>query len=352
MNFKTKIIGSYITIVCVLVITNVIIYSNLVKIENYVTELNSKIFHSISLLIEADRDAYQSNVALIKSTNNTQEEHKEQLLKESYKSLQQTKEKFLKFKKNIESYLPKEKANFDSFDLLYKNTKKDTDKIAELVKKTSLFRATKVYYGSYIKNFDAMRNKIDKLTQLTHKVLEKESKDVQKVLKTSKQQFLISAFISTLLAIFFSIMLGRSVRKSTGMLNSTFENLAGADADLSMRLEKKGLEKEFETIVDNANKFIEKLQVIVNNAKTVSNENSAIASELSSTATHVGENSEKQSFYVNRTANEGKELSEQLKDSVEEAKKSQKELLGTNEQMSEMTSKVDTLQNAMTETMQ
>jgi methyl-accepting chemotaxis protein len=105
-------------------------------------------------------------------------------------------------------------------------------------------------------------------------------------------------------------------------------------------------------ITENANKFIEKLQIIINNSKLVSSENSTIASELSSTALSVGQNSEKQSSFVHATAKKGKELSVDLNASVEDAKKSQQDLATTKNEMAVMTEKITHLQSAMQETIE
>ena len=112
------------------------------------------------------------------------------------------------------------------------------------------------------------------------------------------------------------------------------------------------LEKEFTTIAESANKFIAKLQEIINNSKVASNENAAIASELSSTALHVGQNLQEQSHTIERTAEHGKSLSAKLVISVNGAKESQTNLVSTQMEMSKMTDKVDILQHAMQETVE
>ena len=353
MSFKLKIIGSYVLLIAVLLVTNVLIYFNLVKIEHNIKDLNEESFKSITLLLEADRDAYQSNLAMFQSTNNTQQKNLTTLLEKGvYAKLEETNKRFKKFQAIMTEYLPDEKARFQTFYDKYELVKKDTDHLAQMTKDVSLFQATKYYFNTYINNFAAMRDVLHEFTTLTYAVTEQKTKEAQELILKSEKEFMTSALISTLIAIFFSIVLGRIVVKSTGILNGRFENLASQDADLSVRLDTHGLEKEFIGITQSANLFIEKLQEIINNSKAASNENSAIASELSSTALHVGENSEKQSFYIDRTASNGKRLSEDLALSVDEAKASQSSLTSTQTQMNTMTQKVDMLQHAMQETVE
>ena len=277
---------------------------------------------------------------------------KKLLEKGVYKNQKQVKDRFAKFEKLMSKYLPNNKAEFNNFHEKFDIWRKDTEQMVGMLKEASLMQASKYYYNVYDKNYEILRDSFDGLGSLTNKLMQEKYLSTTELLKKSKNNFIISAFISIFLALFFSMILGRAVKKSTTILNERFENLASADADLSSRLAKEGLEKEFVDVTVSANKFIEKLQIIINNSKAVSSKNSVIASELSSTALRVGKNSEKQSFYVNRTANKGRELSEQLKGSVVAAKKSQDELARTNKQMIEMTDKVNLLQNAMSETMQ
>ena len=354
MNFKTKIIGAFIAIICVLVVTNIFIYNNLRNIHSGLEVLNENSFKSITLLLEADRDAYQSNLAILRAISNNQLKDLDKVIKDGvYANLQQTHDRFKKFQKLIGVHFSTSEQNkFKDFYKLHKTLEMDTRKLVEMVKASSYFKSKKYYAQNYKKSFDNMRNMIDVFTELSYKNIDQEYTEMKILLTDSEESFIISALFSIVLAIFFSIVLGRAVAKSTFLINEKFENLAGAEADLSIRLSKDGLEKEFVAVTVNANKFIEKLQTIVNNSKTVSSENSAIASELSSTAMHVGKNSEKQSYYVNRTATSGRELSEELKASVNDAKESQNELFQTNERMNEMTNKVNILQNAMHETME
>jgi len=353
MNFKTKIIGSYVVIVLVLMISNVIIYNNLQSVNANVKSLNEEFTKSSGYLMKLETDMYQSNVAILQATNNTQQKNLKKLLEKGvYKNQKQVKDRFAKFEKIMIKYMPQHKAKFAKFHKQFNIWKKDTDHLASMVKKVSLFRATKYYYGEYYENFEALRDSFAGLGEMANKLTHEKAIHTVELIEKSEKNFILSAIISIVSAIFFSIILGRAVKKSTGILNTRFQNLASAEADLSTRLDKEGLEKEFVDVTINANKFIEKLQIIINNSKIVSSENSAIASELSSTAVHVGKNSEKQSYYVNRTAKTGRELSKELKSSIEGARDSQKELAQTNKQMNDMTEKVNVLQNAMQETME
>jgi methyl-accepting chemotaxis protein len=354
MNFKSKIIGSYILLLIVLVVSNAIVYFDLQGVNKSVKSLNEESFRSIKLLVEADRDAYQSNTAILQAINNNQQDALEKLLKEGVvMNLQQTHDNFKQFQELMQKNLSSDaQVKFESFYTHYELVKKETDELSSMIRDAAYYKAKKFYANTYINSFNQMRTIIAVFVELSNKYADVEYANAKMLLDKSTKEFITAALISILLAVLFSMLLGRAVQRSTRVLNVRFENLASQDADLATRLEKEGLEKEFISITENANKFIEKLQIIINNSKMISNENSTIAHELAATAMSLGKNSQEQSEYVNDTANKGKELSLELISSVEDAQNSQKMLTSTREEMSKMTSKVTILQTAMEETMQ
>jgi methyl-accepting chemotaxis protein len=353
MNFKTKIIGSYVVILVILLVSNVIIYGNLKGIEHNLQSLSERSFKALSLLLEADRDAYQSNVALLQATEEFTRSNRKKLLEKGvYENLEQTIQRFEKFKVLIGDSLQKSSSDLDAFYKSYEVLKTDTQKIVQLEKEGALVSAKQYYFEHYLKNFEFMRDKIDIFTNITYKINKQKYDNAYALVEKSEIEFVIFAGVSILLAILFSLILGRAIKKSTFILNDRFENLASKDADLSMRLQKEGLEKEFIKVTQNANKFIEKLQVIVNNLKLVSSENSTISSELSATALSIGKNSEEQSEFVDETTKKAKTLTQDLDVSVQNAKDSQGQLSATRSQMDNMTQEIEMLQSVMEETMQ
>ena len=116
MNFKTKIIGSYVVILVILLVSNVIIYGNLKGIEHNLQSLSERSFKALSLLLEADRDAYQSNVALLQATEEFTRSNRKKLLEKGvYENLEQTIQRFEKFKVLIGDSLQKSSSDLDAF---------------------------------------------------------------------------------------------------------------------------------------------------------------------------------------------------------------------------------------------
>jgi methyl-accepting chemotaxis protein len=354
MDLRKKILGSYIVIVVILIIANIIVYNKQAQVGKNMEALSTVSFQGLTLLLEADRDAYQSALAMLKAINDNQLKDLDSFIKSGVvDNLKQTFDRFEKFQKLLQIHLGAEsEKDFQKFYNQYKKLDENTKTLVQMIKEASYYQAKKFYALEYTQNFNAMRELLDIFSDKSYLKIEQEYTQAQQLLKQTESAFIISATVSILIALFFSIILGRAIHNSTSILNERFENLASNEADLSTRLETKGLEKEFVKMTENANKFIEKLQIIINNSKLVSSENSTIASELSSTALSVGQNSEKQSSFVHATAKKGKELSVDLNASVEDAKKSQQDLATTKNEMAVMTEKITHLQSAMQETIE
>ena len=354
MDLRKKILGSYAVIVVILIVANVLVYNKQAQVGKNMEALSTVSFKGITLLLEADRDAYQSALAMLRAINDNQLKDLDSFIKSGVlDNLKQTFDRFEKFQKLLQIHLGAEsEKDFQKFYNQYKKLDENTKTLVQMIKEASYYQAKKFYALEYTQNFNAMRELLDIFSDKSYLKIDQEYTQAQQLLKQTESAFIISATVSILIALFFSIILGRAIHNSTSILNERFENLASNEADLSTRLETKGLEKEFVKMTENANKFIEKLQIIINNSKLVSSENSTIASELSSTALSVGQNSEKQSSFVHETAKKGKELSVDLNASVEDAKKSQQDLATTKNEMTVMTEKITHLQSAMQETIE
>ena len=167
-------------------------------------------------------------------------------------------------------------------------------------------------------------------------ILEKDI--VFKELKKQLIIFVLLGIISIAITSFVLIVLLTKLMDPLKKLVVMMQELSGKDADLAIRLDQNGLDKEFIEISTSFNNFIERLQRIINNAKNASNENATISQELSTTAQHVGTMAEKQSEIVVTTTKNGKELKIDLENSTKNAKNSQNELNQTDEQINLLSS--------------
>ena len=117
------------------------------------------------------------------------------------------------------------------------------------------------------------------------------------------------------------------------------QNLSSGDGDLTRKLEIVGND-EIADASEGINKFIEKVRVLIADAKNLSNENSSISHELSTTSLEVGKLVEEATNIVNTTTKNADIVKSTMKDSISEAKNSKEDMVKANNHLKEANSVV------------
>ena len=142
--------------------------------------------------------------------------------------------------------------------------------------------------------------------------------------------FIMVAFGLVILNIFLNIFLVRKI--ITNPLNNLIDNLiertknlSSGDGDLTRKLDIVGRD-EIAQASQGINDFIEKVRILIADAKNLSNENSSIAHELSTTSLSVGKLLEESTDVVNKTTEKASIIKAEMGISIEEAQTSKKDL--------------------------
>lgn len=114
----------------------------------------------------------------------------------------------------------------------------------------------------------------------------------------------------------------------TNLIDRT-NNLSSGDGDLTRKLAIVGND-EIAEASKGINKFIEKVRILISDAKNLSNENSSISHELSTTSLEVGKLVEESTSIVNHTTKSANNVRVEMSTGIEEAKASKQEMLSAN----------------------
>jgi methyl-accepting chemotaxis protein len=183
--------------------------------KSNVKELTDKNFTGITFLLEADRDSYQSNVALNQIMSLDNSEKIDKLISKGVNdNIVQISERFTKFKVNLSDKLTSNKDKFNEFDKYYALTKSNTEKLVELVKNKNTSAAREFYFNTYLKDYASMREIIDYFTEETYKVIDENKVQTNNLIELSLTIFLVISIISVLITIVFSYLLGRNINNS------------------------------------------------------------------------------------------------------------------------------------------
>ncbi|KEA45491.1 chemotaxis protein [Campylobacter mucosalis] len=142
----------------------------------------------------------------------------------------------------------------------------------------------------------------------------------------SIRNFIITAVVIMALAIALSVVYTQiSISKPLNELIKRARNLSSGDGDLTRKLEVNGKD---ETALASAaiNDFIEKVRILISDAKHLSSENSSIANELSSTSLQTGKRVEDSTNIVSNTNQKCSQIQSDMRSSIDAAKLGKEDL--------------------------
>jgi len=156
--------------------------------------------------------------------------------------------------------------------------------------------------------------------------------------KNIRAQMTLFTIVSLVLIVLFIGIMILVIRKTiTHPLHNLMvraDNLSSGDGDLTRKLEIDSKD-EIALASQSINRFIEKVRILISEAKNLSNENSSISSELSSTSLHVGRSVETSMQIIGDTTHKATTLKTEMGLGITEAKEGKAELIKANEYLKE-----------------
>ncbi len=155
-------------------------------------------------------------------------------------------------------------------------------------------------------------------------------KQSQKEIASNLQFFVLVSLLLIALSIFIIyISVKKSVTLPLESLIKKTRDLSSGNGDLTKKLKVYGKD-EVAQASESINTFIEKVRLLIADAKNLSNENSSISHELSTTALEVGKLVENSTQIVNKTTQKASVLKDEMGVSMDEAKASKSDLESAN----------------------
>ena len=161
-------------------------------------------------------------------------------------------------------------------------------------------------------------------------VAEVKLSDFYKTNDTLRKNLIVAATIITLIVMLITWLVSyKFIASPLNNLIDRTKDLSSGDGDLTKKLDIIGKD-EIAQASEQINNFIEKVRILVANAKNISNENLSIAHELSKTSLEVGKLIEESTGVVNKTTTQADVIKNQMGSNIDEAKTSKNDLLGAN----------------------
>ena len=159
--------------------------------------------------------------------------------------------------------------------------------------------------------------------------------DFEKANDQLRTNLIIAASIITLIIMLITWFVSyKFIATPLNSLISRTNDLSSGNGDLTKKLEIVGCTgnacDEIAQASEGINNFIEKVRILIADAKNLSNENSSIAHQLSTTSLSVGKLLEKSTSVVHTTTEQASNIKNDMGSSINEAKSSKDELVGAN----------------------
>lgn len=301
-------IGRRLTLVflSIVLITGVgIVYTmaGIKSINKYIDEIYNVNLQSIDFLVEADRDAYQSSLALshaIHDVDLNEFARLEEKVAAVWENYNQIGARYAKFE---ESFRMKEKTEFAKENQVFHNEYEKlgevTTRIINTLKGDNSLKALEIYYGEYAAVFEMMRNVMDRFTDMGLNKAEefylKSQKSVSGILTIS---LWINLFVLALI-IASGILLTKSITNPVSRSVEFIKNIAGGDLSNNIQVEGKDeisellsavsqmtlrLKQIITNVIQNANGILHASDLLNNSSQELAqgaNEQASSAEEIS-----------------------------------------------------------------------
>ncbi len=278
-------------------------YISLQIISEDITSIYNIRLKGIDFLIESDRDAYQSSIAISKSFSKSVYEDRDRLLanmKSMRENLEQVQQRFQKFE-TIQQAAEKElmAGDFRLFHTEYDSFKKNSLRIEKMLKSGDINTAENLYYGQYNTNFEQFRGAIDRLTDMSLKNAETDYSHSM----TQSQRIKITSISIIAVIIFISLLGGflltTNILGAVKRVLHAMENIARGEGDLTQRIsvlsrdELGDLSSSFNTFIGSTQTLIagikQSSQLLVEAVNEISEGNQNLSQRTSEQASSLEE---------------------------------------------------------------
>lgn len=316
---------------------------NLKNIQKEVTAIYEVHLKSIDFLIEADRDGYQSSIALSHAMSQViladNEKYKAKIAAvwENYK---QVNERFSKFEEI--SFVPKQPENLENlnkFKTNYTAIESIVRQIITLIEEGNINSAIELYYGDYDKYFESMRDAMDVFTGIS---LDKADESYKASGELSRKVYINTIIVILIvigIIILSAILLTRSISRPLNRAVKYLKNIA--TGDLTQKIDYSGKD-EVAMLMESMDSMSRKLNNIMENIKsgaegitTASHQISAQsqqisqgASEQASSAEEVSSSMEQMTANIDQNtdnSHETEQIAVQSSQGIEKVRKSSEE---------------------------
>lgn len=321
---------------------------------------------SITSLLEADRDSYQSNLALshalLLKSKDQQSDQLATLYDEVISNLDQVKERFDRFKDSHMKTGKDDHPAFETFSNNYQQVKSISTNLNSLLKTGQLAEMQRIYLGEYQSSFEKMRDAMDQLTSVSYTLAEADfNENAEKSEDISVNAiafFVVLLVIMLLVGFFLTTRITRQLGCEPFEAAMIARNLSKGIFKIDIRKKKDmGLYKDLKDMVSTLSvattqmsKIADHLNIAANDLSDGSGEISAGASKQAVSAEEVAASMEQMSAAIEMNNKHARETETMSTISAQEVKAGNDSVKSTVSNMRAITEKIKVIDSIFRQT--
>jgi len=310
IRIKTKLLISFGVLLVLLAVSGFVGHNSTQSIDELLQNALSKRMPAVQLLLEADRDLHQLLIAeRTMIFSNTESDNFQQLVKDYNDNAKQSRDRMNKYKETADT--PEEKALIAEYEkyraewetLSAEVVKARTDDTAE-----GRGRALVITLNDASKAFQAMRDKIDALTEVNDKLIEELGENASAVERRASYGLVVFTIFGILFGTTVAFVISKTLLNGIKSANSVLKQISEGEGDLTVSLPVKGNDEVGE-MAEHFNRFVRKLSEIINTVKDSARQVAAGSTQLSATSEQLAVSFGDQSSQIVATASATEEIS-------------------------------------------
>lgn len=322
MKLRWKLFLVFSLVILVFIAGFVFVFLSLQTINQATIDIYNQGLIGVERLIESDRDAYQSSVAIAQSfipLSRKDTAALEKYGKEIEDNMRQVLERFSAFEKIYYDSGKTAVPAFETFHTNYKRWAALTGLALAQIKSMDSTSLEKNYYGEYLDVFAKMRGAMDDLTGVMLEETEEDYGNSMKAYRGILITLLVVLLFVVFLSVLFAAILTTFINKTVRALRD-FAGLMG-EGDLTTRIDEVVLTQgdEFGDLARGINDMKNRVGEVIRNAREVAGYVKNGSIELSSTAQELSQGASEQASLAEEVSSSMEEMASNIQQNADNA---------------------------------
>ncbi len=325
LNLKSRFIIVFSVVILLNLVNLFFTFNNLGILRKVGEKLYTQNFIGMNRLIEADRDAYQSRLAISESfhlTKRNNGEDIEKLQTEITSNLDQINTRYAEFYKLYKESVANANEELNS-DVVsnYEKVKTLTSQINSLLKQQQFDQAESMYYSEYAPAFNVMREDMNKFTDLFLDATEKEQKNTA---INGKRIFIAATigFIITIAILIFSgYILNSSITRPLNVVVEATKEISEGKLDFNIKAEGNN---EIAKVLISVDQMRQKLLDIISEISSASVSISSASNNLNLRSQRMSQAATEQASSVEELSSAMEEMASNIHQNADNSRQTEK----------------------------